>query len=93
MPMPGIGARRSTVGIPRTVFARTSAGVTMTCHESVGRALAATATCWQSGCMSGIYPRSGDWRLYMKARALFEGVFAAFSGCAAFKLLVSEIRA
>lgn len=43
--------------------------------------------------MSGICPRSGDWRLYMKARVLFEGVFAAFFGCAACKLLVSEIRA
>lgn len=40
-----------------------------------------------------VFSHAGVRRLYMKARALFEGVFAAFFGCAACKLLVSEIRA
>ncbi len=93
MPMPGIGARRSIVGIPRTVFARASAGVTMLVTNPWDRPWPRLRLAGSLGCMSGICPRSGDWRLYMKARALFEGVFAAFFGCAAFKLLVSEIRA
>ncbi|MGG2399068.1 LysE family translocator [Pseudomonas sp. SH1-B] len=39
-----------------------------------------------------VFSHAGVRRLYMKSKTLFEGVFAAFFGVAAFKLLFSEVR-